>query len=124
MAQKLPSYLALVSICFFVLIFISVFRKQPWQKVLIKHINIEQSVQILEPHQEYSKQSPGKPALKEATAKREGTKVVPKYISLARRSQGLPKFKLRRQNQANSMWDNPDDFWNMTYEERSKVVAN
>ena len=71
LAQKVPSCLALVSMCCLLFMFILVFRQQPWQKVLIKHINIEQSVQILESHQEQSNQSPGKSTSREATVKRE-----------------------------------------------------
>ena len=75
----------------------------------------------LESHQEQSNQSPGKSTSREATVKREGTKVVLKRISLNCKSHGLLKYKLREQKQADFLWDNPDDFWNMTYEERSKV---
>lgn len=34
----------------------------------------------------------------------------------------VPKIKLIEHDQADSLWNNPDDFWNMTYEERSKVA--
>ena len=92
---------------------------EQWQKVLRKHMK---SVQILEPCQaEYSSQSPGKfYALKEATVKRGGTKILPRHISVVHKP-SLPKIKLREQKQVDSLGDNPDDFWNMTYEDRSKV---
>ena len=127
LAQKLPSCLALVSICCIVLMFVLAIRQEQWQNVLIKHINIEQSVQILEPHQEYSNQSPGKSTAnsREATMKNgvSGHKVLSASIkrSVTRKFQGRPKVKLTEHNQADFVWDSPDDFWNMTYEERSKV---
>jgi NADH:ubiquinone oxidoreductase subunit D len=109
-----------------VLVCILVFRAEPWQRVLIKHINIEQSIQILEPHQEYSNQSPAKSTSREITVKRKGmdeqkaSSVSIKRIVVPKRHD-RPKFKLTKQYQADSIWDNPNDFWNMTYEERSKV---
>lgn len=123
LAQKLPSCLALFSACCIVLVCILVFRPEPWQKVLIKHINIEQSVQILEPHQEYSNQSPAKSILRETAVKRGGINGrKASYIPIKSKHQVQPKLKLREQYQADSIiWNNPNDFWNITYEERSKV---
>ena len=124
LAQKLPSCLALFSACCIVLVCILVFRPEPWQKVLIKHINIEQSVQILEPHQEYSNQSPAKSTLRQTAVKRGGIsgQKASSISIIAPKHQIQPKLKLREQYQADSItWDNPNDFWNMTYEERSKV---
>ena len=42
--------------------------------------------------------------------------------TVAHKFQGLPKFKLTEHDPADSLWNNPDDFWNMTYEARSKVA--
>lgn len=126
LAQKLPSRLALVSVCCIVLVFV-VFRQVPRQKVQIKHINIEQSVQILEPHQEYSNKNSGKTTSREAKTKREDNRkaspVSGRHISAAgRKFQGRSQHKLKWTEQYQAvLWDNPDDFWNMTYEERSKV---
>ena len=108
LAQKLPSCLALLSLCCILLVFVSVFRpwQEPWQKLLIKQVNIEQNVQI---HQEYSNQSPGKSTSnsREATKKKgvSGHKILPASVKRSSVYVG----------------DSPDEFWNMTYEERSKV---
>ena len=124
-ALNLPSRPALVSICCAVLVFV-VFTQVPWQKVLIKRINTDQNVhQILEPHKEYSDQSQGKSASREDKMKREGSVMVSPvpigHINVADgKFQGQERFKLTEKYQA-GLRDSPDDFWNMNYEERSKV---
>ena len=119
LVQKLSSCLALLLVCCVVLILVLRQRMEPWQRVLRKQIK---SVHV-EPHQaEYNSQSTGKSyTLKEATVKRGSTKILPRHISVVQKP-SLPKYKLREQKRlADSQWDNPDDFWNMTYEDRSKV---
>ena len=118
LVQKLSSCLALVLVCCIVLSLVLRQRMEPWQRVLRKQIK---SVHV-EPHQaEYNSQSTGKSySLKEATVKRGGTKILPRQISVVQKP-SLPKYKLREQKLADSLWDDPDDFWNLTYEDRSKV---
>lgn len=122
LAQKLPSCVALVAVCCFILVSVLVLSQGQWQKVLIKHINTEQSVQNLE---DYRNRHPGKSTSEEDTE----NSVVKGHTSSFKRSarskfQGQ-KLKLIGHTQAghHPLWDNTDDFWNMTYEERSKVTT-
>ena len=128
LTQKLAYVLAFTMCCIVLLIF----SQQPWQKMQTKrrYIPPGQRDQFRGLHIQYGNQNQGKSTSRKDTGQEGMSSHKTTSISIdhgVNTFQGK-KSKLTEYHQTtaldqpeDSTMNNPDDFWNMSYEERSKV---